>query len=52
MSKIDDSNGVCTQITTVKSDPGHQEEVLNLMRARAGFMATPPAQRGRQPHGR
>jgi heme-degrading monooxygenase HmoA len=42
MSKIDDSNGVCTQITTVKLDPGNQEEVLNLMRQRARFMATQP----------
>lgn len=42
MSKIDDSNGVCTQITTVKLDPGNEEEVLKLMRDRARFMATQP----------
>jgi hypothetical protein len=39
MSKIDDSNGVCTQITIVKLDPGNQQEVLNLMRQRTRFMA-------------
>ena len=31
MSKIADSNGVCTQITIVKLEPGNQQEVLNLM---------------------
>ena len=42
MSEIDKSNGVCTQITTVKLTPDNQDEVLNLMKERARFMATQP----------
>jgi hypothetical protein len=42
MSKFDDSNGGCPQITAVKPDPGNHEEDFNLMRARARFMATQP----------
>ncbi len=42
MSKIDRSNDLCTQITTVKLSPANQEEVLNLMIERARFMATQP----------
>jgi len=42
MSEIAQSNGICTQITTVKLPAGNQDEVLNLMRERARFMATQP----------
>ena len=36
------SNGIVTQITTVKLPPGKQDEVLELMKERARFMATQP----------
>jgi len=42
MSEIVQSNGICTQITTVKLPVGNQDEVLNLMKERAQFMATQP----------
>jgi heme-degrading monooxygenase HmoA len=42
MSDIRKSNGICTQITTVKLPPDKQDEVLNLMIERARFMATQP----------
>ncbi len=42
MSEIAQSNGICTQITTVKLPAGNQDEVLNLMKERARFMATQP----------
>jgi len=42
MPEIDKSKDICTQITTVKLPPGHQQEVLNLMIERARFMATQP----------
>lgn len=42
MSDIREGNGICTQITTVKLPPGNQDEVLQLMRERAKFMATQP----------
>ncbi len=42
MSDIRESNGICTQITTVKLPPGNQNEVLELMKERARFMATQP----------
>ena len=42
MSDIRKSNGICTQITTVKLPPEKQDEVLNLMIERARFMATQP----------
>jgi len=42
MSEIAQSNGICTQITTVKLPNGNQDEVLNLMKERARFMATQP----------
>ena len=42
MSEIGTSNGICTQITTVKLPAGNQDEVLNLMKERARFMATQP----------
>jgi heme-degrading monooxygenase HmoA len=42
MSEIAQSNGICTQITTVKLSAGNQDEVLNLMKERARFMATQP----------
>jgi len=42
MSEIGTSNGICTQITTVKLPAGNQDEVLNLMKERARFMPTQP----------
>jgi len=42
MSEIRESNGICTQITTVKLPPDTQDEVLKLMVERARFMATQP----------
>jgi heme-degrading monooxygenase HmoA len=42
MSKIRESNGICTQITTVKLSPDNQHEVLKLMTERAHFMAKQP----------
>src|ERR1700740_2124501 len=42
MSEIRNSDGICTQITTVKLTPDNQDEVLNLMIERARFMATQP----------
>ena len=42
MSDIRESNGICTQITTVKLPSGNQDEVLKLMVERAHFMATQP----------
>ncbi|MGB6536014.1 MAG: antibiotic biosynthesis monooxygenase family protein [Xanthobacteraceae bacterium] len=42
MSEIRKSDGICTQITTVKLPPDNQDEVLNLMKERARFMATQP----------
>jgi heme-degrading monooxygenase HmoA len=42
MSEIRESNGICTQITTVKLPPDKQDEVLKLMVERARFMATQP----------
>ncbi len=40
MSDIREGNGICTQITTVKLPPDNQDEVLQLMKERARFMAT------------
>ena len=42
MFEISPNNGICTQITTVKLSPDNQDEVLNLMKERAHFMATQP----------
>lgn len=42
MSEIRKSDGICTQITTVKLPADNQDEVLNLMMERARFMATQP----------
>ena len=42
MSEIRPNNGICAQITTVKLSPDNQDEVLNLMKERAHFMATQP----------
>jgi heme-degrading monooxygenase HmoA len=42
MPEIGKTNGICTQITTVKLPPDNQNEVLNLMVERARFMATQP----------
>ena len=42
MSDIRENSGVVTQITTVKLPPDNQQEVLDLMIARARFMAKQP----------
>ena len=42
MPEIRKDNGIVTQITTVKVEPEHQPEVLNLMTERARFMARQP----------
>ena len=42
MTEIAASNAFCTQITTVKLNPDHQQEILKLMKERARFMATQP----------
>jgi len=42
MPEIRESNGIVTQITTVKVEPEHQAEVLKLMSERARFMAKQP----------
>jgi heme-degrading monooxygenase HmoA len=42
MSEIRKSDGICTQITTIKLPADNQDEVLSLMRERARFMATQP----------
>jgi heme-degrading monooxygenase HmoA len=42
MSEIRNGDGICTQITTVKLTPDNQDEILNLMKERARFMATQP----------
>lgn len=42
MSEIRKYDGICTQITTVKLTPDNQDEVLNLMKERARFMASQP----------
>jgi heme-degrading monooxygenase HmoA len=42
MPEIRKSNGICTQITTVKLPPNNQDQVLDLMIERARFMAKQP----------
>ena len=42
MSEIRKTDGVCTQITTVKLPADHQDEIVSLMVERARFMATQP----------
>lgn len=42
MSEIKESNGICTQITTVKLPADKQDEAVKLMIERARFMATQP----------
>ena len=42
MPDIRENNGIVTQITTVKVPADHQDEVLQLMKERADFMATQP----------
>lgn len=42
MPEIAQDNRVVTQITTVKVPPNKQDEVLNLMKERAKFMAKQP----------
>ena len=42
MAEIGESNGICTQITTVKMNPDNQDEILKLMVERARFMAKQP----------
>src|SRR5436189_3481344 len=41
-TQIREDSGIVTQITTVKLPPENQDEVLDLMRERARFMATQP----------
>ena len=42
MTDIRENGGIVTQITTVKFNPDHKDEVLDLMLERARFMATQP----------
>jgi heme-degrading monooxygenase HmoA len=42
MTEISRGKGVVTQITTVKLPAGKQDEVLDLMKERARFMASQP----------
>ena len=42
MPEIRKGDGIVTQITTVKVEPAHQAEVLQLMSERARFMAQQP----------
>jgi heme-degrading monooxygenase HmoA len=42
MPDICEQSSIVTQITTVKLPPGNEEEVLELMRERARFMARQP----------
>ena len=42
MPEIRDSDDIVTQITTVKTTPDNQSEVLEVMTERARFMATQP----------
>jgi quinol monooxygenase YgiN len=42
MPDIREDNRVVTQITTVTVDPDNQDEVLDLMKERARFMAKQP----------
>jgi heme-degrading monooxygenase HmoA len=42
MTEISQNNGIVTQITTVKLPAGKQDEVLDLMKERARFMAKQP----------
>jgi heme-degrading monooxygenase HmoA len=42
MPEIDQNHRVVTQITTVKMRTDNQEEVINLMKERAKFMARQP----------
>jgi heme-degrading monooxygenase HmoA len=42
MTEISQDKGIVTQITTVKLPAGKQEEVIDLMKERARFMAKQP----------
>jgi heme-degrading monooxygenase HmoA len=42
MSETRKTDGICTQIATIKLPPDNQEEIVNLMVERARFMATQP----------
>ena len=42
MPDIRENAGIVTQITTVKMNPGNQDEVISLMKERARFMARQP----------
>jgi len=42
MPEIQSGNGIVTQITTVKTTPDKQAEVLQIMTERAHFMAKQP----------
>jgi heme-degrading monooxygenase HmoA len=42
MPDIRENAGIVTQITSVKMNPGNQDEVISLMKERARFMARQP----------
>jgi heme-degrading monooxygenase HmoA len=42
MPEIKPDSGIVTQITTVKTTPENQDEVIQLMQERARFMSTQP----------
>jgi heme-degrading monooxygenase HmoA len=42
MPDIQENSGIVTQITTVRMTPENQDEVINLMKERARFMAKQP----------
>ena len=42
MPDIRENAGIVTQITTIKMNPGNQDEVIALMKERARFMARQP----------
>lgn len=42
MPSIEPSNSIVTQITTVKTSPDNQEQILQVMKERAQFMARQP----------
>lgn len=42
MPDIRENPGIVTQITTVKTTPDNQDEVISLMKERARFMARQP----------
>src|SRR3954466_12230568 len=42
MPEIGKHNGPVTQITVLETEPGKQEDLLNVLKERARFMATQP----------